>query len=502
MFSSKPIPPRSRPALFPLALAAALLALTVAPSSAQGPEDEHWFYDYPGPQPEPFVFAIQGNYLYMGGLFLANSTTPKNLARFDLLTEDWEALPGLSPELSGSVRAIHVADNGRIYFGGNFSNAAGTGSGEIVEFDPSTNTWSSLTDPNPTLVTVGQQHGPTAGNGEVRAIQKIGNFLYVGGDFTGPVGSPADERFIRRFDLVNRRWEKVGGGLDHNVRALAVLPDNTLLAGGTFTGLLSRWNGTAWSTFQGGVDSQPSGAGAVRAIEVTGDGTIFIGGDFERVGGNLTVSDVASFREGVGWNALGGGFDTQYIQSNGTTFAADGVYDLDSAGDGRVYAGGDFQANIGRTNDKLDHVALWDGSGTWQNLGSGVGTTGTQIVNCVAVGLHADLFVGGTFSEGWRNASSANTQFARWKSDRDFTGYVPGASDNTTGSIVPNGAQLEITLRTRIGTTYELQASGALQTWSTIGGTNFLATGGIEGLLITPPAGADERFYRYQAVNF
>ena len=36
-------------------------------SLGQGSDDEHWFYDYPGPTPEPFVFERDDRYLYMGG---------------------------------------------------------------------------------------------------------------------------------------------------------------------------------------------------------------------------------------------------------------------------------------------------------------------------------------------------------------------------------------------------------------------------------------------------
>ena len=59
-------------ALFTSLMTAAALLGVGASTQAQGPDDEHWFYGYDGPRPEPFVFEIDENYLYAGGLFLSS----------------------------------------------------------------------------------------------------------------------------------------------------------------------------------------------------------------------------------------------------------------------------------------------------------------------------------------------------------------------------------------------------------------------------------------------
>jgi trimeric autotransporter adhesin len=116
----------------------------------------------------------------------------------------------------------------------------------------------------------------------------------------------------------------VGVGLDLDVRALALAPNGDVLAGGQFNGRLIRFNGTSWSVVSGGVSGTSAGGGIIRAIKVAPDGTIYIGGDFDSVnvsGAAVAVRDVAALRPNGTWNALAGGFDTQYIQSNGTTFS-------------------------------------------------------------------------------------------------------------------------------------------------------------------------------------
>ena len=46
----------------------------------------------------------------------------------------------------------------------------------------------------------------------------------------------------------------VGSGLNNNVNALSVF-NNLLIAGGEFTGHISRWDGNDWNILGGGVES-------------------------------------------------------------------------------------------------------------------------------------------------------------------------------------------------------------------------------------------------------
>lgn len=484
-----------------LAAASACLLSTITAQAEFLPDDIHWHYTYGGPSPEPFVFEKAGKYLYTGGLFLntANDTNKKNFARFNFDLEEWEGVPGISGGFNGGVWAIHHADDGYLYVGGNFSLVAGTLSSAIARFDPRTETWASLSDPTPTLVTPGQENGPT--NGRVFAIQKIGNLLYVGGEFTGPRDSPIEEKYIRSFNLTTKAWSRLPAGLDNQVRALAKAPNGDLIAGGQFTGVVSRFDGSTWTPVGGGV-RDAAGNGIVRRLRYSFDGKLYICGDFDEVGpeGSATeAKDIAGYKDGV-WDIMGGGFDGNYVQSNGTTFNSDGVYDIAVDALGAVYAGGDFDASKGRTVLNLRHIAKWE-NGAWRSLGSGVGTTGSQIVNCIALGRENDLFVGGTFNEGHKNAGSAKYQFARWHPNRDFTDYEPGALDNPSGRFFQlEDGRLQYTIIGRTRTNYQMEASNDMVTWVPVTDAVFNGESVREGYNLVAPT-VQTRYYRYRIAD-
>jgi hypothetical protein len=450
----------------------ATLAAVSLPASAQLQTDAHWSYDAPQfSQSEPFAFAISGNYLYAGGLFLNTDgvSNGKNLVRLNLTTRAWEQVPGLTAGLNGRVDTIHNGGDGFIYVGGNFRDPSGTNAKGIARFNTATNTWQSLTSVTQNLVTAGWENGPV--EGRVQAIAKVGNFVYAGGNFAA--NTPSNERFILRYNLTTSKWESVGTGTSSGagtggqVESLLSLPDGDLIAATRNTAGLMRWNGSTWSTYAGGItgpgDSdeidEEEETGAVRIMKHHPDGRIFIAGNFNTVGGN-PASFVAAYNPANGtWDNLNGGFGPNYLQSNGTNFTADGVYDLEIDSQGRVYVGGDFRTNPDGSDSRFNHIAMWDDTGAWKPLGSGIGSTGSQIVNCLATGPNDELYVGGVFSRGWRNAVSASKSFAIWDDSKILT-PVPISEDRPI--ITTENGTLYIHIRTVVGNQYKVQDSSTL----------------------------------------
>lgn len=93
------------------------------------------------------------------------------------------------------------------------------------------------------------------------------------------------------------------------VRALAVLPNGDLLAGGRFSAAggvnapaLARWDGTAWSAVGG---SMAGGLTAVNALVVLRNGDVVAGGNFSSAGG-VAASSIARW-DGDAWHALTAG---------------------------------------------------------------------------------------------------------------------------------------------------------------------------------------------------
>ncbi len=466
---------------------AAIFAVTFSTILAgpPAPGDEHWFYDYGGPSGDPFDLVRVGDYIYMCGGFLnvAGDAHKKNLARFNVVQEVWERMPGIDSSHNNFVNALSYDGAGNLWVGGDFSSIGGVAATKVARFVVATGAWEALMDATPP--SAGQETGPT--NGSVDAVVRIGNFVYAGGDYTSA------PRYIRRFDLSSNNWEAVGEGLDGAVRGFEVLPNGDLIAGGGFTGGLKVWNGESWNTVGGGVNGQ----GFVRAIKRRGDGVLFIGGEFSEVGsisGAIAASHVAAY-DGVSWSNLNGGLGLETEDE----FLANGVYDMDIDGRGRVYIAGDF-TRTATDNTLIQRVAYWDGTGSWKAMGSGVGLSGSQIANTV-LASGDDIYVGGVFSTGY-DAPNSRKNFARWNAEVNFfTGFVLGAygaeSTLTFSRHLQDPSLNLIEFWTRLGTHYQIESSANMRDWSNVSGGSLNGTGNMAGFTLTLPS--SERYYRVTA---
>ena len=212
------------------------------------------------------------------------------------------------------------------------------------------------------------------GSVEVQAFTQSGNKMYVGGNFrhvqrdaagTGQV----EQSFLAAFDVETGEWDPgFRPVLNEQVKALATLPDGTVVAGGTFsrangspasaivaldptTGATrTGWNLTLENRLSGGVLR-------VRALDVHG-GALYVAGSFTHLsGGNAPTRvvytrhaakvDAASATPVVGWAP----------DFNGT------VIDLDASDDGaRVYASGYFDTSKGLVAHRVASLSSGGGA--------------------------------------------------------------------------------------------------------------------------------------------
>ncbi|UJR86774.1 hypothetical protein [Sandaracinus amylolyticus] len=243
----------------------------------------------------------------------------------------------------------------------------------------------------------------------VRAVVFAPSGMYVAGafDLVNP-DEPLEVSAVARWD--GSRYRDVGGlfaevGFGHgqdNVRVAAVAPDGSVYFGGLFTragsqrvGHVVRWDGTYWSGLRTPTERYDSVAGQVHALARHRSCEIYVGGAFEYAG-QVRVDNVARYRPGVGFAAMGRG-------------VAGEVIDIDVTRDGRVVIGGSFRDPS--ESPRFRNVALWEHD-AWQPLGESLeGRVWAVAVHETASPDDRDLvYAGGDFpgqlavwnGEAWR----------------------------------------------------------------------------------------------------
>jgi hypothetical protein len=149
-------------------------------------------------------------------------------------------------------------------------------------------------------------------------------------------------------------------------------------AGGVPVNKIARWDGTAWSSLNGGID------GFVLALGVGPGGVLYAGGGFATAGG-VAASNIARW-DGAQWTPLGAGVDgwvhAIVVDDAGIVVAC-----------GRFTTAGGVAAR---------HIARWDGA-TWHPLGGGI----NGLPAALALDSVGNLAAGGIFSQAARRGTAA-----------------------------------------------------------------------------------------------
>ncbi len=379
-------------------LASVVLLVFAAPGAAQCPPA--WLGAHDGPALNGPVRAIvewdpdgpgpRPVLPVVGGAFsLAGQTQVRNLAAW---TESgWQPVGGGTSggQLLGQVSALAVLPSGDLVAAGLFTTAGSTGAANIARFDGTA--WHALGDG------LTGQSGATLGGVRALLVLPDGD-LIAGGDFTASGATPLVR--IARWD--GAAWTALGGGMTRQsgqvyapaVFALALDSGGDIIAGGQWSHAggvpsqhIARWSGGQWLPMGVGFNAY------VTALVALPGGEAIAGGEFN-LAGATPVLRVARWTGGA-WTAMGTGFDATV---RGLT--------LDPGG--APIAAGFF---IKSGSPTVNRVARWNGA-AWAPLSTG--TNGTALA--AATLSSGEVAVGGAFS----TAGSVTTNgLARWTTEQD-----------------------------------------------------------------------------------
>ncbi len=266
------------------------------------------------------------------------------------------------------------------------------------------------------------------------------------------------------------QWTALGSGISVSptvpLAALAVGPDGSLYAGGTFdasesiSANIARWDpGTStWSALGSGVSISNSSnpyLPAVLALAVGKNGNIYAAGSFDTAG-NTSANNVAMWDPNTGaWSALGNGITL------GSGYAVVSALAVDA--NGNLYAAGNFDT---AGTASANNVAVWNGS-TWSALGGGITLSGSgqsgASVSALAVDANGNVYAGGAFDTA--GTASANN-VAWWNTSTPGTGTWYALGDGislSSGSAIVNALTIDANGNVYAGGSFDTaaDASGA-----------------------------------------
>jgi hypothetical protein len=232
------------------------------------------------------IASVPGGVVAGGSFTTAGGVAASQIARWN--GSAW--LPMGSGMNSGVFAATGLFPSGDIVAGGSFTTAGGVSASRIARWNGSA--WLPL---------------GSGMDASVWAVTQLPNGdIVAGGEFTTAGGAKC--RRVARWN--GSAWSPLGSGLDSTVYALLALPNGRLVAGcsrftptGATAITVMLWDGSSWSTFGTGT------AGDARSLAFTANPAsplgydIFVGGSFLTADGVST--GVVARWNGTAWSSIG-----------------------------------------------------------------------------------------------------------------------------------------------------------------------------------------------------
>lgn len=413
----------------------------------------------PAPLPNPNLQLITNGTVYavarladgsivFGGYFTSVNGTPRsNIAK---LQADGTLDPTWNPSPDGQVLAIATDANGNVYAGGIFTSIGGQSRKNIGRLSSAGSG------------TADASWNPTA-NMQVQAIatDASGN-VYVGGYFTSIGGQ--NRQYIAKLS------DSGGGAADASwnpsansqVAAIAIDASGSVYAGGYFNGTNSiggqsrNYIAKLSSTGSGAADASwnPLSNGPVIAIALDASGSVYSGGFFSSIGGQIRpyiakLSGTGSGAADVSWNPSANG-PVQAIAIGST---------------GNVYVGGYFKGVNSIGGQSRNYIAKLSGIGSGAADASWDPSASNSII-AIATDTNGNVYAGGQFAS---IGGQGRLGFARLNSggmastavDAELPGTVWALAAQSSGGTIVGGQFWRANGQSRANI-LRLQADGTL----------------------------------------
>jgi hypothetical protein len=318
--------------------------------------------------------------VYAGGVFTSagGNTSAVSIARWD--GQAWHSIgaPPISTATGAGVDAIAVdGATGRVYVGGNFTNAGGNPNADfLAAWDG--HAWQSFCAP----ITA-----------SVKALKIVGRTLYIGGTFADGAGRSSADKLVRCNLDTGTSSSTVADSADEiNGAVYALTADSAgrLYAAGSFININGILNADHVARFDGTWHAMQAGAVDEITRSIASDGTnVYIGSDSVDIAGIAKADHVAKWN-GSAWSALG----ANAANTNGWLPASTFINAITTSGS-NVFVGGSFQNADGHPT--ADMVAGFNGF-SWAPMGSngaGNGPLGAPVNAITTFG--GQVVAGGNF---------------------------------------------------------------------------------------------------------